>query len=163
MELLHDTGFWVLISFTVFAVAAFKFGRAKFLAMLDGKIEKIREDIQTAETLRVEAKELLAQYQRKQRDAAHEAEDIVAAARKTADLIRKEAENDLSDLMARKEAQMAERLKRMEDAAKSEIQSYAAELAVKATTEIITSRLDQAANDRLIEKSIQSVAGQLKS
>ena len=162
MTLLQDTGFWVLLSFVLFAVVAFKFGRKKIIGSLDAKIEAIRDDIRTAENLRIEAQELLAQYQRKQRDAAHEAEQIVSTARAAADMIRKDAEADLESMMARKETQLAERLARMEAATKAEIQAYAAELAVKATQEIIVSKLDKTANDRLIEKSIQSVASQLK-
>ena len=161
MDFFQDAHSWVLISFLLFAVGVFRFGKDKFLAKLDGRINVIREEIQTAESLRVEAQELLAQYQRKQRDAIKEAEQIVANARATADMIRKDAEKDLQDMMSRKEEQLAQRLKRMEDNTKAEIQAYAAELAVKATTEIITSRLDQAANDRLIDQSIKSLAGQL--
>jgi F-type H+-transporting ATPase subunit b len=161
-ELLNDTNIWVLISFTLFAVLIYRLGKDKVLGMLDGKIERIRDEIKTAESLRIEAQELLAQYQRKQRDAAQEAEQIVSAARAAADIIRKDAEAELNALIARKETQLAERLKRMEDSARAEMQAYAAELAVKATAEIISSRLDSAANDRLIVSSIKSVAGQLK-
>ena len=161
-ELLNDTNIWVLISFTLFAVLIYRLGKDKVIGMLDGKIERIRDEIKTAESLRIEAQELLAQYQRKQRDAAQEAEQIVTAARAAADIIRKDAETELNALIARKETQLAERLKRMEDSARAEMQAYAAELAVKATAEIIASRLDAAANDRLIDASIKSVAGQLK-
>lgn len=161
-SLLADTHIWVLISFVLFAAIAFRFGKDKVLAKLDARIDAIRDEIKTAENLRIEAQELLAQYQRKQRDAAHEAEQIVSSAKAAADMIRKDAEKDLQDMMTRKEAQLAERLKRMEESARAEIRAYAAELAVKATAEIITSKLDQAANDRLIDASIKSVAGQLK-
>lgn len=157
-----DTHTWVLISFLLFAVMAFRFGKNKFLAKLDARIETIRDDIRNAESLRIEAQELLAQYQRKQRDAAKEAEDIVTAAKSAAALIRNQTEKDLQDLVTRKEAQLTERLQRMEDSAKAEIRTYAAELAVKATSEIIQSKLDQAANDRLIDASIRAVSAQLK-
>jgi len=162
MELFQDTNVWVLISFILFATLIFRVGKSKFIGMLDGKIEHIRDEIKTAETLRIEAQELLAQYQRKQRDAAHEAEQIVASARTAAETIRKDAEADLDAMLARKEAQLADRLKRMEESTKAEIQSYAAELAVKATAEIISSRLDEAANDRLIDASIKSISANLK-
>jgi F-type H+-transporting ATPase subunit b len=65
-------------------------------------------------------------------------------------------------MLIRKEEHLSQRLKRMEDGVKAEIQAYAAELAVKATAEIIASKLDHAANDRLIDQSIKSLAGQLK-
>ena len=68
MEFFQDTHSWVLVSFILFVTVAFRFGKDKFLAILDGRIEAIRNDIKTAELLRIEAQELLAQYQRKQRD-----------------------------------------------------------------------------------------------
>ncbi len=157
-----DTHTWVLISFLLFAVMAFRFGKNKFLAKLDSRIDSIRDEIRTAESLRIEAQELLAQYQRKQRDAAKEAEDIVTAAKSAAALIQAQAEKDLEDMLARKETQLGERLQRMEETAKAEIRAYAAELAVKATSEIIQSKLDQAANDRLVDASIRAVASELK-
>ena len=79
MEFLSDTGSWVLISFLIFAFLAYTKGKAAFLNMLDSRIEAIKNEIETAESLRVEAQELLAQYQRKQRDAAKEAEEAAAA------------------------------------------------------------------------------------
>lgn len=162
MALLQDTNIWVLISFLLFVGVMARFAFGHFLKMLDGKIEKIRHDIDNAESLRVEAQELLAQYQRKQRDAAHEAEQIVANARSAAEMIRKDAEGEIDAMIARKEAQLADRLQRMEDTARAEIQAYAAELAVKATTEIIAAQLDQTANDRLIDNAIRNVGTDLK-
>lgn len=159
--LFQDATFWVLLSFILFAVVAFRFGKDKFLAKLDSRIAQIREEIQTAESLRAEAQELLSQYQTKQRDAAKEAEQMVVTAKQAADLINKQAQIDLDEMMVRKEAQLAERLKRMEDAAKAEIQAYAAELAVKATAEIIAARLDAESNSRLVDATIKSLPDHL--
>ena len=95
--LAHDTNVWVTISFVVFALLAFKLGRKSILAGLDSKIEAIRTEIQTAESLRVEAQELLAQYQRKQRDAEQEAAQIVAQAKAHAKRIQEAAEAERED------------------------------------------------------------------
>lgn len=156
-QLLHDTNFWVLISFTLFVVLVFKAAKTAILGKLDGRIAQIRTDIETAENLRVEAQELLAQYQRKQRDAQNEAETIIANARNHATEIRKTAEAELNEMIDRKEKQLADRLKRMEDSAKAEIRAYASELAVKATAEIIANRLDDAGNARLVDQAIKTL------
>ena len=131
------------------------------LSKLDGRIEQVRNEITTAETLRIEAQELLAQYQRKQRDAQAEAESIIANARNHAGEIRKSAEADLNEMIDRKERQLAERLQRMEDSTKSEIRAYASELAVKATAEIIAARLDDAGNAALVEQAIKTMPANL--
>ena len=156
-QLLHDTNFWVLISFTLFVVLVFKSAKTAILGKLDGRIAQIRTDIATAENLRVEAQDLLAQYQRKQRDAQNEAEAIIANARNHAAEIRKTAETDLHEMIDRKEKQLTDRLKRMEDSAKAEIRAYASELAVKATAEIIANRLDDAGNARLVDQAIKTL------
>lgn len=162
MHFLGEATNWVLISFVLFAVGFWKFGLKLLIGKLDGRIDEIRKEIETAESLRVEAQELLAQYQRKQRDAAHEAESILAAAQKHAAEIQRQAESELNEMVARKESQLKDRLKRMEEVALQEIKSYAAELSVKATAEIIAKQMDQATNDRLIDQSIKSIASQLK-
>ncbi len=162
MAFFNEATNWVLISFVIFAIGFWKFGLKALLGKLDGRIAEIRKEIETAESLRVEAQELVAQYQRKQRDATREAEAIIAAAQKHAAEIQNHAESELNEMVARKEAQLRDRLKRMEEVALNDIKSYAAELSVKATAEIIAKQMDQATNDRLIEQSIKSIASQLK-
>lgn len=160
-ELFADTHFWYLLSFLGFAFVVWKFGRKAILASLDNRIEAIRKEIQTAETLRIEAQELLAQYQRKQRDAMKDAERILASAKKDAEQVRIEAEKQLSETMARREAQLKERIERMEQNAVQEIQAYASELAMKAAKEIIIEKLDNKTAEKLADQSIKDVAQNL--
>ncbi len=161
MEFLHDAQIWVTISFVVFSVLAFRYGRQAFLNILDGRIEEIRKEIETAESLRVEAQELLAQYQRKQRDSKKEAQAIVDSAKKHAEKIRKDAEDSLKELMNRREQQLQDRLHRMEEKTLQEIRTHAAQLAVQATREIIIEKMDDKTNSRLIDDSIKNVANSL--
>ena len=162
MQFLGEATNWVLISSVLFAIGFWKFGLKALMGKLDRRIEDIRKEISTAEALRVESQGLLAQYERRQRDAAQEADAILATAQKHAADIQKQAESDLNEMVARKEAQLKERLKRMEDVAMQDIKTYAAELSIKATAEIIAKQMDQATNDRLIDQSIKAIAGQLK-
>lgn len=160
-ELLHDTHVWYAFSFLIFVLGAWKFGRKPVLDALDRRIGEIRAEIKEAESLRIEAQELMAQYQRKQREAAKEAKTIVETARQHADHIRRQAAADLDDMLKRREQQMHDRLRRMEEDATREIRAYAAELAVKATAEIIVKKMDEQTRTRLIDESVKKVAGQL--
>ena len=162
MELLGDSTIWLLISFIVFAVIVWRAGRQAFINMLDKRIADIKQEIETAETLRVEAQELLAQYQRKHRDALKEAEGIIANAESHAEEIRKQAEADLKEIMARREKQLKERLERMEKTAAASIQRYAADLAIEATREIIAKQLDKKSNENLVDKAIKDVAANIR-
>ncbi|MEZ5918804.1 MAG: hypothetical protein R3D66_02415 [Alphaproteobacteria bacterium] len=156
-ELLHDSHIWLLASFGVFLAIAWKVGKPAVLQQLDTRIAAIRDEISRAENLRVEAQELLAQYQRKHRDALQESERIIETARQHAQEIRTKAEADLEETMTRREAQLSERLKRMEQNAIDDIQAYAADLAIKATGEIIAGKLDKKANEKLVDQAIKDI------
>lgn len=160
--LLVDSNFWVAVSFVVFAAIVFHFGKKFGVSKLDEKIESIRQELKEAENLRVEAQEMLAQYQRKQRDAEGEAKAIVSKAEEHAAKIRASAETELAASMARKEEQLAERLRRIEENAIAEIQNHAAELAVSATTQIISEALNDNVDDDLKKQTIQSLSSTLK-
>lgn len=157
MEFLHNPYIWLILSFIIFMVILVRMGKAAFLSMLDSRIVKIREEIATAENLRVEAQELLAQYQRKHRDAVKEAGQIITDAEKRAEEITKAADEELKEITKRREKQLKERLERIEQSAINEIRSYAADLAIKATAEIIADHLDKASNAKLVDKAIKDL------
>src|SRR5690606_38041187 len=112
----------------------------------------------TAEKLRKEAQELLAQYQKKQRDAETEAAQIVTFAQRQMDEIRQNAETEFAEVAARREAQLSERLQRIEDKALSDIQNHAADMAVETARRIIDQTLDDKTAASLTKTAIGDVA-----
>ncbi len=154
MDILQDPTVWVLFSFVIFIAGAWKFGRKTILAMLDSKIESIRDELRMAENLRIEAQELLAQYQRKFRDATKEADAIVSEAHDHATRIRMKAEADLAESLQRKEAQLQAHLKQIEDTAMREIRAHTAQLVVETTRHIFRDKIDEKANAALIDSSL---------
>jgi len=158
MELLQDTNVWLIFSFLILCFIMVKYGKNAVTNMLDNRIDVIKTELQTAESLRVEAQELLAQYQRKQRDAEQEAETIIAKAEKHALEIRKLAEAQLAETLERREQQLKDRLAQMEHSAIQEIREHAANLAVQATAQIISEKMDKKATDRLMQDAVTAVA-----
>lgn len=159
--LAHDTGAWVALSFILFALIAFKLGRKSVVGALDARINEVKQEIETAERLRVEAQELLAQYQRKQRDTEKEAKDIISRAKKQAEIMAKASEADLEETMTRREAQLTDRLKRLEENAIAEIRNHAADIAMAATTEVIAQTLDEKTNSDLNNQTISNLSKNL--
>lgn len=157
MDIFLSTYTWYIISFTAFAAIVYKYGKPAILNYLDQRIAEIREEIETAENLRVEAQEMLAQYQRKHKDAVKDAEQILVQAKAQAKDIQKKAEADLDETIARREKQLDDRLERMKQNAKDEILEYASSLAIAATREIITEKLDKKSNEKLVDDAIKSV------
>lgn len=159
--LLQDSSFWVGVSFVLFLIVAYKLGAKVIVGGLDNKIQEIKDEIDNAERLRVEAQELLAQYQRKQRDAEKEAEEIVASAQKQAKEMQKSMQLELDELMARRETQLSDRLKRLEDSAISKIKNEAATVAMAATTEMIIQAMDAKTQKTMLDDSIKTVSNKL--
>ena len=156
-EFLKDEYFWYTLSFLIFAGIIVKFGMPALNVMLDSRIAQIKKDLLEAENLRVEAQEMLAQYQRKHRDAVKEAETIIANAKENAEQYKKNVEEELNQVMKRREAQLEDRLLRMEQNAMNELQAYAADLAMNTAKEIIAEKLDKKVNSKLVDGSIEQL------
>jgi len=157
MELFQDTNFWVLISFIIFIGVAWKYGKDAALAKIDGKIDAISKELTEAERIRVDAQELLAEYQRKHKDALSEADKIIADAKNHAEDIRKKAEEDMERTQARREAQLDEKLKRIEQNAAQEIEAYTAKIAVNAARQILVDKMDAKADKDIINNIMSDV------
>ena len=156
-QILLDEYFWLCISFLIFAGILWRFGMPAINAALDKRIAEIKEDLETAESLRVEAQEMLAQYQRKQKEALKDAEKIIANAKISAKQFQEKIEAEATENMVRKEQQLQERLKRMEENALQDIQSRAAQIAIAAVERIIAEKLDKKAHTKLVEQSIADI------
>jgi F-type H+-transporting ATPase subunit b len=132
-------------------------GRGSVTSALDSHIETARKDVEEAENLRVEAQELLSEYQRMKRETASDAEDVIKTAEEHAQKIREKASKELDAELARREEQLKERLSLMEAQAIEEMRAYAADLAIKATREIIVDNIDSKKAKSLNDQAISDV------
>ena len=154
----HNTTLWVAFSFLIFVAIAVKFAGKAVIGGLDKKIAEIKAEIETAQRLKQEAQDMLADFQNKHRDAEKNALDIIEQAKASALAVQKQAEYELNETMERREAQLADRLQRIEEKAIADIQNHAADLAMKATREIVEKTLDDKAGSKLVDQTISSVA-----
>lgn len=160
--LLHDTHFWVLLASIGFFLVLLKYARKPFLAMLDARTAKIKSSLDEAERLKNEAQELLADSQRKHRDAIQTSQKIIDTARETAARIHKDAEQKLLDGLKRKEAQLVERIKRAELAAVEELRHQAADLAAK-SAEILLHDAMAKRGPKLVDEAIGEIPTRLSA
>ena len=131
-------------------------------ASLDSRAEKIRSSLDEAEKLREEAQHVLADYQRKQREAAKEIEGLVANARSQAETMRSEAENSLKHTLARREQLAHEKISRAEADAIVEVRNLAVDMAIKASGELLERRRGQKHSQELIETAIKELPRNLQ-
>ncbi len=159
--LLHDTNFWVLVSFAIFVALAWRPLRKTVVTALDDRADKIRTDIDDAARLREDAQALLASYKRKQRGVADEAEEILGNARKEAARLREQATADLEALLKRREQQALDRISQAEAQATAEVRGMAVDLAIAATRTLLAERAGGEAAGALIDDSIKQIGEKL--
>jgi len=156
-----DPSFWVGLAFLLVVALTFKKVSRAVAAMLDTRAAKIRTQIEEARKLREDAQALLAEYQRKQRDAMSEAEKIISAAKAEAARLKVQAEKDLEHALARRKEQALERIAQSEAQAIAQVRNMAVEAALAAAEALIAKNLDGAKRDALTDKAIGELAGKL--
>ena len=160
--MLQDPTFWVAVSFVIFVIAVFKPIKGALIGGLDAKIEEIRREVEEAEKLREEAQSLLANYQRQQRQAMQDAENIVARAKEEAGRHRAEADEAMKEMVRRQEEQAREKIAQAEAAAIQEVKSMAVDLAMAASEKLLADKLVGDEGSRLIDKSISEIPQKLQ-
>lgn len=148
---------WGALSFLALLVALWKFGLPAVTNMSNERTRRISNDLQVAETARLEAETVLAQYQRQLADARAESTRIIDEARQQAEQVRR-------DLVTRAETEAAEVRQRAAEQAEAErsrvmgeLRGEVAGLAIELAERVVQSSLDREANLRLIENYINEV------
>jgi F-type H+-transporting ATPase subunit b len=161
MEVLNQAEFWVLIAFLI-AVGTLAYKAWPMIRdRLDSRAAKIKADLDEAARLREEAQRVLADYQRKQRDALKSAEEIVAHARAEAERVAQQAMRDLDAAIERRQVQAAERIALAEQKATAEVRNAAIDIAVAAVRRMLADDLDAAHKSALIDIAIADLPRQL--
>ncbi|MBI3440453.1 MAG: F0F1 ATP synthase subunit B [Proteobacteria bacterium] len=158
--LLADPHTWVLFSALLFAVVAFKKGKQPFLNMLDSRTARIKSELEEAERLKAEAQDLLADCQKKHRDAVQTVQKIIDNAHEAATLIQKEAAQKLEENLARRETLLLERIHRAEATAVRELHEQAADLAASAAEKLLAEAMGKQ-GAKLVEEAIEELPKQL--
>lgn len=161
MGFFSDPTNWVLLSFIAFLLLFMKVGYGRVITILDERIVDIEKELSSVETLRIEAQELLAQYQRKHRNAMKEADEILEKAKNQAENMRKLAETELKATKERREKQLKERLSRIEREAVNDVRAYATQISLQAAENLIRNKVDKKTSKALLDDSIERIPAEL--
>ncbi len=149
---------WGAISFTVLFLLLRRFAYPQIKQMMDNRSERIRADLDSAETAKADADEVLADYRAQLNDAKAEAGRIIEEARQAADRLKRDQEarlqTELADLRTRAVADI--------DAAKvqavADLRGEVAQLAIGAAETVVQRSLDTATQTQLVEDYIDQLA-----
>ena len=153
--------FWIALAFVLVVALVFRPAAKAVLSTLDARAAKIRTQIEEARKLREDAQALLAEYQRKQRDAMAEAEKIIAQAREQAARMKIDAERDLENAITRRKQQALDRIAQSEAQAIDQVRNTAIDVALVAAETLIKSSLDPAKKQALTDKAIAELPARM--
>lgn len=154
-KLIHSPEFWVAIGFVILigVMAWLKVGKMIGSA-LDARADKIKASLDEAAELREEAQHVLAEYQRKQRDAIKEMEEMLVRARDESKHFAEEAAQNLGRAMERREEMARDKIAQAEAEALQEVREIAVDVALAAARKLITDGLDEARAGQLLDAAI---------
>ncbi|MGP1255053.1 MAG: F0F1 ATP synthase subunit B family protein [Kiloniellales bacterium] len=152
---------WITLALFIFFALVFWKGLRPVLTSLDKRADRIRKELDEAQTLREDAQKMLAEYKRKQRDALKEAEEIVEHAKAEAERLRKSAEADLEASLKRREELAMAKIEQAELNAINEVRNQAVDVAVAAAAKLIAQQVDDKKAEELTSSAIQDVAKRL--
>ncbi|PBC11723.1 F0F1 ATP synthase subunit B [Mesorhizobium sp. WSM3859] len=128
---------------------------------LDARAAKISGELEEARKLREEAQQLLGQYQQKRKEAEKEAADIVAAAKREAELLASEAHKKTEDYVARRTALAEQKISQAEREAVSEVRASAVDIAIEAARALLAAKVDAKAGADLFKSALDDVKAKL--
>ena len=153
-----EATFWVGAAFVLFVGILVYFKVPGMLTgALDERAKKISDDLDQARELREEAQVLLATYQRKQRDALKEAEEIIAHAKEEAMREAEQAEKKLEEAIARRQQAALNKIALAEAQAENEVRDTAIEIAIAAATAVVAQQVRGDRADALVDTAIQDL------
>jgi len=157
-----DATFWATVGLFIFLALIVYIGVPGMIGRsLDARADGIRNDLEEARRLREEAQQLLAEYQRKRKEAEQEASDIVAAARREAETLVQEAKQKTEEYVGRRTALAEQKIAQAERDAVNEVRVSAVDIAVEAATRLLADKVDAKADAALFKSALADVKARL--
>ncbi len=160
-EALQDPTFWTAVAFVICVGAIFVPAKKALLGALDSRAERIKQQLDEAQSLREDTQSLLAEYKRKQRDVIEDSAAILEHAKEEAGRLREQAATDLEALLDRRRREAVEKIEQAEAAALKAVRDQAVDVAMAATAKLLAESVDQAKADSLVEAAIGDLPGKL--
>jgi F-type H+-transporting ATPase subunit b len=148
---------WGGAAFLVLLLGMWKFGLPAVRGMMHTREERIRGDLEAAETAKTDAEGVKAQYERQLAEARTEAASIIEEARQAAEVVRRDliarAEGEADEVRARAQADIANQRTQ----AMAQLRNDVAELSVDLAGRIVERNLDAATQRELVDSFIDQV------
>jgi F-type H+-transporting ATPase subunit b len=157
-----DVTFWVAVAFFAFMALLFYYKvPARAGEALDARADQIRQELEEARRLREEAQSMLAEYQRKQRSAEEDAENIIIMAKNEAKVLAEETRAKLDEMIELRTRFAESKIAQAQTRATGEVRAASIAAAARAAEKIIQQQLTPELTAKLIADNIDELTERL--
>ena len=158
-----DATFWVAVSFFIFigGLIYLKVPQ-KINNSLTIQINKIKKDIEEAEKLKVEAKNLLSDYENKIDKSKKEARDIINVAKKDSEKNILDKTKKFHELLEERKKNAELKIIQMKENALNDIKNLSVKVGVEAVEHLVKNSIDKNKLEKFYIKSLEETKSALK-
>tara|TARA_B110000914_G_C15216010_1_gene332922 strand:- start:87 stop:584 length:498 start_codon:yes stop_codon:yes gene_type:complete len=158
-----DATFWVAVSFFIFigVLIYFKIPQ-KISDTLSGSINIIKSEVDNAEKLKEESKNILSEYEKKISNARAEVKDMLNAATDEAEKHVLKTNEELHIQMENRKKNTEERIKQMKNQALKDIKNASVKITINSVKSLLKNSLDKNKLNKIFATSIEETKLALK-
>ena len=158
-----DATFWVTISFFIFLgiLVYFKIPQ-KIKNLLDQNILTIRNQINEAEKLKEDAKNILIEHEKKISNSKKEVQNMIDKANEEAEKNVIRTNQEFYRVMENRKKNVEEKIKQLKNQATKDIKNASVKIALESVEKLIKNSLDKSKLDKIYSSSIEETKLALK-
>ena len=158
-----DATFWVAVSFFIF-VGGLIYLKVpqKVNSSITNQINKIKKDLEEAERLKVEAKNLLSDYENKIDKSKKEARDIINVAKKDSEKNILDKTKKFHELLEERKKNAEQKIIQMKENALKDIKNTSIKVSVEAVEHLIKNSIDKNKIEKIYIESLDQAKDSLK-
>ena len=158
-----DATFWVTISFIIFIgiLVYFKIPQ-KIKEILEQNILRIKSQINEAEKLKEDAKNILTEHERKISNSKNEVKEMINKASEEAEKNVIRVNEEFHNIMENRKKNAEERIRQLKNQAEKDIKNASVKIAIESVEKLIKNSLDKSKLDKIYSSSIEETKLALK-
>lgn len=149
--------FWVSVTFLVVVIILFSPITKKIKDLIQKRINRIREELNEAESIKLEAQRLYADTERKLLNIENEVEDIKTNKQYLIDQTKDKKISELNYTMQRKKEDLDAKIEQASVQLNTEINGIICKKAIKILNNVISAKLTKKEYSTLIDNSIENI------
>ena len=158
-----DATFWVMISFFLFVGLLIYFQiPQKIKTTLENSISNIKNQIDEANKLKEDAKNILTEHEKKISNSKTEMKLMITKASEEAEKNIIKTNHDFHNLMENRKNNAEERIKQLKNQALKDIKNTSVKIAIESVEKILKNSLDKSKLDKIYLSSIEETKLALK-